>query len=68
MKHREVEHARGKLGRGEFALAGERGDGLVVEQAVGQAVEPRRLYPALLAVKLDECDSLEQLPGNGLGK
>ena len=36
------------------------------QEAVGEAVEARRLDPALLEVELDEGDALEQLPRDGL--
>ena len=38
----------------------------MAEQAVRKAIEARRLHPALLAIELNERDSLQQLPGHGL--
>ena len=62
----EREHAARELGRGELALPGERGERLVAEQAVGQAVQVGWLDPALLSIELDERDALQQLPRDSL--
>ena len=63
----EREHALGKFGRRELAGAGKRRHGLVIEQAVGESIELRRLDPLFFAIKLYECDALQELPGNRLG-
>ena len=68
MEGGEREHLAGQLRGGELAVAGQHRHGLVVEQAVGQAVELRRLHPALLQVELHQGDGLQQLPGDGLWK
>ena len=67
MEIAEREHSLGKFGRRELAGAGERRHGLVVEQAVGESIELGRLDPLFFAIKLYECDALQELPGNGLG-
>ena len=67
MKVAEREHALGKLCRCELAGAGERRHGLVIEQAVGESIELRRLDPLFLAIELYERDALQELPGNRLG-
>ena len=66
-EHGEREHARGELRGRELAFRGEDGERLVTQQAVRQAVQARRLDPALLAVELHEGDALQELPGDGLG-
>ena len=63
---REREHARGQLRGRELALGGQDGQGLVAEQAVGQAVQARGFHPVLLAVELHEGNALQELPGKGL--
>ena len=60
------EHPSGEFGGGELAAAGEGRHHLVVEQAVGEPVEPGRLDPLVLAVQLHERDALQQLPRYGL--
>ena len=66
MEGREREHARGQLWGRELALGGQNGQGLVAEQAVGQAVQVCGLHPVLLAVELHEGNALHELPGKGL--
>ena len=66
IEDREVKDALCKLGGRELTLACERGDGLVVEQTVGKAVEARRFHPAFLSIQLHEGNALEELPGDGL--
>ena len=62
---REREHARGQLWGRELALGGQNGQGLVAEQAVGQAVQACGLHPVLLAVELHEGNALQELPREG---
>ena len=62
MEIAEREHALGKFGRREFAGAGERRHGLVIEQTVGESIELRWLDPLFFAIELYECDALEELP------
>ena len=50
VERRQREHAPRELGGREFAGRGERGHGLVVQQAVGEAVQARGLHPAVLQV------------------
>ena len=61
----EGEHASGKFGGRQFTAAGKCAHDLMVEQAVGQAVQCRRLYPVLLSVELHERDALYEFPGDG---
>ena len=65
MKVPEGKDASRELGRRHLAPAGKGCHGLVVEQAVGQAVESRWLDPAILEVELYECDALQELPRDG---
>ena len=67
MEITEREYALGKLCRREFAGAGKRRHGLVIEQTVGESIELRRLDPLFLAIELYERDALQELPRNGLG-
>ena len=68
MEGREGEHAARKVCGGEFTRRGKRRHGLMVEKAVGQAVQPWGLNPALLHVELHERDTLHELPRYGLGQ
>ena len=62
------EHARRELGRAHLPARGQRGHGLVVEQAEGQTVQTWWLDPAFLQVELDQGDALQELPGDGLAQ
>ena len=54
MEVREREHATRELCGREFTAGGKRGHNLVIEQAIGKAVELRGLDPALFQVELHE--------------
>ena len=58
MEITECEHALGKFGRRELSGTGEGRHGLVVEQAVGQPVQPWRLGPALFQIDLYQGNAL----------
>ena len=56
----------GQLGGGHLAAGGQGAHGLVVEQAVGQALRPGRLHKPLLDIELDQGNALDQEPGDHL--
>ena len=49
-------------------MGGQRAHGLVIEEAVGQTVQARRLHKALFNVELHQSDALDQIPGDAVGQ
>ena len=68
MKVRKREHAAREFCGREFTAGGKRGHNLVIEQAIGKAVELRGLDPSLFEIELYKCDALQELPGDGFGQ
>ena len=61
----EPQHPVRQGRRGHFPVAGQHTHGLVVQEAVGQPVQPGRFHPSFLQIQLDQGNPLEQFPGNG---
>ena len=64
----ERKHALSQRSRRELARRSKGAHGLMVQEAEGQPVEPRRFDPVFFPVKLDQRNGLEEFPGNGLGQ
>ena len=60
------QYAGCQLARSHFPAGGQGAHGLVIQEAVGQPVCARRLHETLFYVQLDQCDPLDQVPGDAV--
>ena len=65
VKIRQGQHLSRQAGRRHFPVGLEYAHGLMVQQTVGQPVQPGRFHPLFFQIQLHQRNGLEQLPGNG---
>ena len=64
----ERQHPGRQFSGRHLSAGGQGAHGLMVEQAVGEPLRPRRFDEALFDVELHQCDALDQVPGDHVGK